>query len=332
MVEEHVQVERVERPAARPSDELRQILDRLDNLVSILKRREADEILEIPALFERADALLGRLKSRSKEFQAEEARLRALLGQFDKRDRAFVRKLGMARVAALRPEPALPEDHWWWYMDEVVAARNRARLRRTLISVAIAAVVLIAAVFIYQQFFAPDPTVVAAYGYRGRAEDLAFSGEYQDALTQVDEGLTLIPEDPEMLVLRGAIQAALGESDAAQTTYAEVQAILDKQERPEDFLFLRAQTYIRIDETQLAIDDMQAALEANPESPEAYYLLAAAQDSSNQVQEAYNNYSMAAQYASLNGNVQLEALARMQLANLTNRLMMPSSPPNTTTP
>ena len=340
MVEKQMQAERVQPAALRPSDELRETLSQLDNLVSILRRRTPDEIEAIPGLFERADALLARLKKSSKEFQAEEARLRTLLNQFDNQAAIFVRKLGAGRVVRLREAneaangdangDAFPEDHWWWYMDHLAAERRRASLIRIGRGAVIAAVIGLVLVFLYQQFLAPDPNLVAAYGHRGQAEDLASNGDYQGALEEVDLGLSFVPEDTELLILKGLVLDALGEGDAAQAAYAAAKATLAEQ--PANFLILRAQEHIRINQSALAITDMQDALAANPKSAEAYYILAAAQESLDRVQEAYQSYSMAAQYAVQNGNTQLEAMARMQLANLTNRLMMPSSSQATTTP
>ena len=334
MVEEQMQAERVQPAALRPSDELRETLDQLDNLVSILRRHTPDEIEVIPGLFERAEVLLARLKKSSKEFQAEESRLRTLLNQFDNQAAIFVRKLGAGRVVRLRQAASgagpLPEDHWWWYVDRLVAARRRARLIRLGMGAAIVTVIILVLVFLYQQFLAPDPNLVAAYGHRGRAEDLAYNGDYQGALEEVDQGLSFLPEDTELLILKGVVLDALGEGDAAQTAYAAAKATLAEQ--PANFLILLAQEHIRINQPALAITDMQDALAAHPESAEAYYILAAAQESLDRVQEAYQSYSMAAQYAVQNGNTQLEAMARMQLANLTSRLMMPSSSQATTTP
>ena len=116
---------------------------------------------------------------------------------------------------------------------------------------------------------------------------------------------------------------ALGESDAAQAAYAAAKTAL--ADEPDNFLYLRAQEHIRINQPDLAITDMQAALDNNPQSGEAYYIMGAAQESLDRVQEAYQSYSMAAQDASQGDNTQPEVMARMQLANLTNRLMTPSS-------
>ena len=318
----------VQASALRPSDELRQTLDRLDNLVGILRRHSPEEVAEIPALFERANALLERLKSRSKEFQAEEARLRTVQGQFDKQERAFVNKLGAARVARLRDalgDPAPPEDHWWWYMDRLAAQRRSAFLKRIGIGTAIVVVVGLVLVVVYQNFLAPDPNLMAAYSLRGQAEDLAYTGDYAAALEAIDQGLALVPDESSLLVLRGAILTVQGDTSAAQTAFDAAKTALGSE--ASSFLYLRAQEYIRIDEPQLALDDMNAVLDSNPASAEAYYIMGTADELLNNPSAAYQNYALAAQYATQSGNVQLEALARMQLANVSSRVLLPTAPP-----
>ena len=74
-------------------------------------------------------------------------------------------------------------------------------LRNTLILAAVILVVVVA----YQLFFKPDPITIAVMNASQNAQQSMSEGNQAQALADVEKGLAVSPQDPELLVLKGCI-------------------------------------------------------------------------------------------------------------------------------
>ncbi len=320
-------------PPVRAVDALRIRLDRLENLVGIVQRRDAAEILEIPVLLDQVRDLFAQLQASGGQWNAEEARLRTIHAQLDRQAGVVIKKLGRAAFAAERarlPEPPDAEARWWWYLDDLVAARRRALLRKIAIGVGVAAVLLIAAVVIYQRFFAPDPATLARYEHESNAEALAMEGDLEGALAEIELGLAYDAADPTLLGLRAAILDIQGDSTAAEEARAALLAAVEQNQ--EKSAVALGQAYLRLGDPNRAVEVLNNLLAVMPDSAYAYYLLGTSQEALGDSFSAVQDYSRAADLAAQAGDNQLEAMARMAMAYANQRMMLPDMGTLTPTP
>jgi tetratricopeptide (TPR) repeat protein len=322
------------RPPVRAVDALREGLDRLENLVGIIPRREAAELREIPALLDQVRDLFAQLQASGGQWSAEEARLRTIHAQLDRQAGVVVKKLGggaaFAAERARLPEPPDAEARWWWYLDERVAARRRALLKKIAIGVGVAAVLLIAAVVIYQRFFAPDPATLARYEHESNAEALAMEGDLEGALAEIELGLAYDAADPTLLGLKVAILDTQGDSDAAEEARAALMAAVEQDQ--EKSAVALGQAYLRLGNPNRAVEELNNLLAVMPDSAYAYYLLGTSQEALGDSFSAVQDYLRAADLAAQAGDNQLEAMARMAMAYANQRMMLPDMGTPTPTP
>ncbi|MBN2470592.1 MAG: hypothetical protein JXN59_07705 [Anaerolineae bacterium] len=299
------------------TDRLRQLLIDLENQLGALGRSSAEEALTLPAMLSEATALLETAKAKGALIQAEEVRLATILAQFERKADTFMRTVGQQRLEAARPEP-VPEEAWWWHADQIVADQQRARRNRALRMFGIVALVVILVVVGYRLFLAPDPSVIERLNHINNAELLADENRYEEAIAAIQLAQTAVPDDSFTLLMEGAYHELLGETEAADRLFSQAKNLTESEV---DFLSQRAQVYLRMDEAEIAMEDLDTILERDPESVIAHYLKASAQERLNLLDQAYENYVKAAELADEAGNSQMSGMARVQLAYLTQRMM-----------
>ncbi len=308
------------------SDQMRDLFDRLEVEIGMLGRSTAAEALQIPALLDEATDMLHVLLEKGGALQGEEARLATLSGRLERKASAFMKAIGgaealaAARTAAGNP----PAERWWWHMEQVVARQQQAMFRRLVRYAAIGVAVLIALFLIYQQFFAPDPAVSAKLQHLTNAEAAAQEQDYQGALAEVELALTAIPDAAESLVLRGVLRLIEGDEAAATADFGAAKTALGDQ--ADDLPLLRAQTYLRIGLPQDALRELEAALAETPDSAVGYYLQGIAYQALNHLESAVASFEQAADLANASGNSQIEAMARVQMAQVMQSMMMGGPP------
>lgn len=314
---------RPQQPITR-TDELRQLLDRLEAKVGLIGHGLGGDALNILHWLDEVHDLLAALTAKGGDFTAEQVRRRIILAQLERKAARFLKELGGAKalIAArqdVAPDATPQDERWWWAVDQVVAQARAARLRRLLRAAAIAAAVLILAAVIYQAFLAPDPATIAIMGHQRNAVDRALEGDYPGALAEINQALTYAPDDLELLTAQGALYTILGD-DHADAIFADVRArSLDEV----SFYLTRAQVYLMMQQPERALADAQAAASLDPAEALAAYFMAVAADNLGDVQAAAAYLELTSSLAQQAGNTELEALARVYLSDVLQRSFGP---------
>ncbi|GAB4576197.1 MAG: hypothetical protein Kow0077_31470 [Anaerolineae bacterium] len=301
------------------ADRLRAVLDDLESAVGALGYSRPDEALAIPKMLDEAADLLSELKARGGTWQAEEVRLKSVLAQLERQAARYLAVVGRARLADARP-PDTPPARWWWYVERVVADQRRAQRDRLLRIAALVLVIFAALALIYRQFLAPDPAVVERVSRVGNAELYASEGDYAAAVEEIHLAQTAVPDDPTLWVMEGVYLEAAGDEQAADRLYGQAKNAMASEA---EFLLQRAQVYMRVNQPETALEDVLLAIEREPDSGVAYYLKGSIEASLGRLQEAYNSLLRAAELADQAGDTRLSGLARVQLAYLTQQMMVP---------
>ena len=300
----------------------------LENQLGALGRSSPDEAILIPALLSEANALLEQTKARGAILQAEEVRLNSIKLQFERKAAVFMRVVGHARLEAARPAEVAAGE-WWWYIDRVVSDQQRAQRTRVLRIVGIVAAVLVVLGVIYQVFLAPDPSVVERLNRMNNADLFADQGQYVDAIEQIRLAQTAVPDDPVTLIMEAAYREQLGEAQAADELFSQAKNLSGNEA---EFLLNRAQVYLRLGQGEAALEDVNTVITRDPESALGYYLKASTELSLNQLDAAYYSFQRTVELAEEQGNIQLSGTARVQMAYLTQQMMMGMPDPPTATP
>jgi tetratricopeptide (TPR) repeat protein len=304
------------------TDRLRVLLDTLENQLGALGRSGADEAIQIPALLEEATTLLVTLTDKGGVFLAEESRLRTILAQLERNAAKFMATVGPERLAAARPA-GVPDDHWWWFVGRLTASQRKTQRMRWLRIGAIAAAVLVALVVVYRLFLAPDPAIVERSARLNNASALAEQGDFAGALEEVHLAQTAVPNDPYPILVEGTYLEVLGNTQQAEEIFGRAKLLYEEENT---FILERAQAYMSIGQLDVALEDITTVLDRDPRSAVAYYLKGILEQNREQIAEAYDSFALASTLADEAGNTQLSAMARVQMAYISQRVAIPSQP------
>lgn len=300
------------------ADELHAQLTQLEATVGRLGYGLGQEALTILTLFDSVSAGIASLQAKGQSMRAEEARLQAVSATLRRKAATFLREIGGTRVLedarrSHQPDPA----SWWWFLDRLLVNVRRAKLRRLLRWAAAATAMLLLLYVLYQQFWAPDPATRERLKHEQAAQALALEGDLAGALSELEQALAIDPDNPDLLILKGSLQQELGQSTAAEETFAAAEKSLGDQET---FLVIRGQTYLLLDQGEAALADAEAVVALNPQSAIGFLLLARASERLENYVQAIAAYEQAAALAEAQGNSQIAATARVNMGILMQRL------------
>jgi tetratricopeptide (TPR) repeat protein len=297
-----------------PTDELREILNSLEERQVKIREMEADQGAAFLRDLDQAYLLFDRLETAGLDLSPERGRFNGIQARLEKRVGALLRAAGgRESLARLRPEPLPDRARWWWYVDDRVALQKKQAWRRLAVTLVIIVLVIGGIILLFRTVLAPSPEVVA----RVEAENAAFSaieaGDYQAALAAVDKGLQTAIADPGLLIFQGVLYQVLGQEDKAEQSFSQAQAGVSD---PVMFYLSRAQLELRLNQVELAEADARAVLELDENSARAWLLLAQALETQEERMGAVVAYERAGNLALEKGDNEVYVMARLALARL----------------
>ena len=296
------------------TDELRAALRSLEERAVKLKSMDSAAAVLLVQDLDRVETLFEQLAAAGSDLTAERGRFESLQGSLEKRAGPLLKAVGGRTVLAEhRPRPAPPDERWWWHIDRLVAERQRRRYRQIAITVVILLLIVGGLILAFNTVLAPPPEVVA----RVDAENDAFlaidEGNLPAALEAVEAGLAKVPGEPRLTLFKGVLQENLGREAEAAATFAQVEAAFGD---PVGYLLSRAQLRLRVNQPELAEQDVRAALEIEPELPGAWLILGQTLELQDRPFEAFQAYQRAGDLALEQGDNEVVVLSRLALARL----------------
>ncbi|MBN1878022.1 MAG: hypothetical protein JXA33_27620 [Anaerolineae bacterium] len=302
-----------------PAEELREALEQLEMRIGKLSHSTQEEVLVIPMLFDQVYRLLGELKELGGNLQSEQVRFETLSSQLRSCRELFLRKLGgPGALQSARASLAPDVEQWWWFIDQSLVQEKQIQLRRWGQRALIVAAVLVVLVLLYNKFLAPDPALRAQIAHHQAAEQWVQLEDYPSALLEVEQALTYAPEDVELLVFKGTLHVVLEQTAEAEAAFA---AARSHSESETMFLMTRAEAYLMFLRSDLALPDIEAVLAMEPESPYGNFLMGRIQQIARNFTEAQLYYEKASTLAGAVDEVELEAMARVYLAQMVMDMM-----------
>jgi len=310
-----------QKPKTRAED-FRTLLKTLENRVARLSEITSDQVLEIPSLYDQVDQARDELQALGTNLASEQGQIETISAQFNKKRASFIRRIGGPQVLENRRQEIHPSrDRWWWYVDLSLAADKRSNLIRWLKIIGAVAVLLIILGIIYQQFFAPDPIVRESYGHQQRAENALIGGNLEEALVEVQQAITLTPQDPVLYMMQGVIQDKLGLAEDASASF---DTALQEYAQDEQFYNQRTTIYLMLGDAESAIADSESAIQLNPDSAIGYLNRGNAYDLMGDTQKAIESLEKADEIAQKSGNAQLQAIIRISLSSAYQSISFPT--------
>lgn len=303
-----------------PADQLRDLLTRCEKRV--IRPQEGGGVAE---LFSWMDAIAGlwpALEASGIDARAERSRWESLEAQVRQRSGKLLDAWGGPRGLTEAREAMDPDrSHWWWWLDELVGAKRRRRMRRTAAGVLILVAAVTGAYLLLNALFPVDPQVRALNRLRLDIDAALQAGDLVQTRALVEEAVTLAPDAVDVLLLYGAVAEALDDTAVAEQAWARGRQMLDEEAM---FLISRGNSYLQVGLAEQAILDELAALDLEPDTAAAYYLLGLGYEQVGAVEQAVDALQQASVLAG-EDNPQLAVAARTRLAVLMQRPVPPTS-------
>ena len=297
-----------------PADELRDTLRSLEEGQARLKSLDAPQALAMLQDLDRVHFFFKENAANGLDLLPEEGRWAAIEARLKKSAKRWLRAMGGASaLRRQRPSPAPAEERWWWYIDVMIAAQQKRSIRQLIIGLVIVLLVVGGLILAFKTVLAPAPEVVARIEAENNAYLAIDGGDYQAALAALKTGLAQIPGDPDLLLLQGVLQEALGAEAEAAESFAIAQETLND---PLDFYVSRSQLEIRINQPEKAEADARAALAIDDNSARAWLLLGQSLEAQGNGFEAITAYEQAGELAFASGDNQIVVIARLAMARL----------------
>ncbi len=302
-----------------PADELRELLDRVERRLGNVNSASAEQILELLEWLDQITSIMAELEEAGVDLRPERTRLESIESMLQSKAGRIVRRAGLA-LPKRREELQPDESRWWWWLDRVVLQRTQRRVRRLLAGAGVLAVVLAVAYFALNYFFPTDPRVEKAQGFQLTGERLVMEQDWRGAEQQFLEALKYTPDDLMLWIWVGVVREKQGNQTGAEEAFARARE-LAKSEL--DYRLARGQVYSQVGDGERALAEAKQAVELDPESARAHFLLAGAYEMLGRQYEAIQEFEKAATLAQ-DKDPQLVVLARMRMGML---MQVPSGPP-----
>jgi tetratricopeptide (TPR) repeat protein len=219
---------------------------------------------------------------------------------------------GLAKLRTEQAEPP-PENRWWWWLD--ITGRQHAikRVRKSVLVITSIIVVLVAGVWLFQKLFPVDPVLQESYRLQTEAEQLVFDGGDPALILQkMEAAATLTPNELDIQSWLVVLYEQQEQPDRAETIRQQLFDTLS----PSTAYTQLAQTYLQLGDYEQSLRSAEQAIAADPDDASAYMVAGMAAEGLGDRVSAMTYLQEASDVAERTGNAELQAIARIQLAQL----------------
>lgn len=297
-----------------PADELRVLLNTLEDRRPTLKAMDSTKALILLRDLDQANSLFTQLEATGLNLLSEQSRFEAVQSHFKKNAAVILKALGGPEaLSEFRPSPPPGYERWWWYSQELVAAQKRRSLKQIAIVIIALAVIFGVIILAFNTVLAPSPESVARIGAESQSMAAFEAGDYERAMAEIEEGLAVVPDDPNLLVIRGVFLELLGDDVEAAQSFEAARNNLDDSAT---FHLALGQMYFRTGQLAKAEAEARASIESNDNISAAWFLLGQSLEGQGKSAESVAVYQHAGDVALANGDSEIVVLARLALSRV----------------
>ena len=251
------------------AEALRDVLSRAERQVVNIAPDNVEEFL---TTLDQIEGFFEQMADSDIDLRPEQARWESLLRRISSKPApiaaAAARAGGFAALRAQHP----PAESFWWHLDVDVRQRRLAALRRAAIVLVALVVIVGGGLWLVNKLFPPNPEAVFLMDAQSKIDRAVMEGDYATALDAATVARTQMPDSVELAVWEAVLTERAGDAELAATRLQAAQRLLP--DRPEDFWVLVGNDRFQAADVDGAETAAQQALEANPDSAQAYFLLA----------------------------------------------------------
>jgi tetratricopeptide (TPR) repeat protein len=314
-----------------PADELRRLLSAAEDQLPHVKGSGAQVVDFLLGLDDIAD-LWPQVEAMGADLRPEAGRWETTEALVHKQGPTIVREIGAAggfEAARARYHPD-GQAEWWWQLDREVQQNRIQRIRKAVLTLLVIVIIGAVALVVINRVIPTDPLYQAAFSKQMTGQRLIEDGKnYPGAIQAFQEATVLTPNDAEPWLWLGVTQKKIGDSQAAEKSFARARSILGKDL---ELYIQRGMILSGIGLLDDARADIDAALKIDPEEPRAWLYLANIQESQGQLGEAIKSLERASEMSEKHDQPQLTAITRYRLAVLYQQFQGESIRPPTPTP
>lgn len=301
----------VETRSDNPANALRDALGKAENLIVGIN---ADNVEEFLVLLDHIDGALDELEAQEAlDLRPEEARWESLLRRLSSSPGSVASAAAKAGGYQKLREKHPPAESFWWHLDKEVTSRRWKLLRRTVTIVIFVVVIVGGGLWLIDTFFPPDPDTLLMVESQSQIDEHIFQEDWAGALEVVAESRDSLPTEPELMIWEAVLAERLGDTERAEKALAEAQAEMANE--PEFFWITTGNYRLMSNDEEGAEAAAQAALEINPESAQAYFLLANVADNRGERMHAIDLFETVFMLAE-EDSPQLAVIAKVRMGQL----------------
>ncbi len=313
--------------AESPANQLRDALDRAEDLVVSVNSATVEEFL---TLLDQIEQMLAELDRLGSDLRPERSRWDTLLGRVANKPGPIVaagnQAGGWPRLRADHP----PATSFWWHVDsQLTRQRTRSAVRVGLMLAAVAGALALV-LWAVNYFFPPNPEAVRLMEANSGIDALVTEQRWAEALAVVQEAKLDLPDSPELAIWETVLYERLGDAQQAAAAQARAQRLLADQ----PMIF-----WVELGNKRWMVGDLdgaeaagQEAMALDDQDGQAYFLLATVAEARGDTLKAMDLFDRAFQLTK-DSNPQLAVIARMRMGMLLQRgPSMPAESPLSPTP
>ncbi len=305
-------------------DEFKSISSNLDEIETILGKIDGSQGPIAEKIFNLMDEILDREKNlHADERQKFQSQYNYVSKRIYSSAKLLVKTVGgVNSLQEKRKIKAVSNDHWWWYLDHYLDEKRIKGVKRAGVTAVIVLVLIAALIVVYDKFIAPPPEVRARLDYETRIDDYILTGDYLNAMKEMEGALALAPDYYPLWIKRGVLEKVLGNEADAQSSFATARQFV---EDPEYFYYERANVSMQFGLLDDVLKDADQLLEINAQSAEAYLFQGLVFETRGQKDQAQTAYEKAAALAEEQNKMQLAATIRVRMGMLMQSVSIPTA-------
>lgn len=296
--------------ASSPANELR---DALKVAEDQLVKPSAAQVEPLLRLFDKIEELFETLNATELDLRPEESRWESLQNRLLSKPKLITSPANsVGGLPKLRSQNQ-PATSYWWHLDATVRDRRNRSLRRSLITASTIIGLLLLAYGIMTIFFPPSPEALVVLEATNSIEDDLAIGDWATARQKVELALDAAPGESELWLWDVVLSEQLGDDERALASLDRAREFVNNETA---LLAALANTRIRVgnlDGAELAAND---ALEIDPGSAHATFILANVAEARGNVRDAITLFEQASDFATAADDAQLAVISRMRMGTL----------------
>ncbi len=312
----------VESRSSNRANALRDALEKAERQAVQLTGTNVESFL---LLLDQIDHEFETIESDEMDLRPEETRWQSLLIRLDAKPQLLVAAAakagGLAKLRSNHP----PAESFWWHLDTELRGRRLRATRRAVVTLVIAAIVIVGGYYALNAIFPPNPAAVRMIELTSQFETFIANRQWDEALALIDQAKAELPDEVELVLWEVVFSHEAGYTDRAQTAFAHAQAMAPESQ-PELWVQL-GNFYLQAGDLAAAGNAGQEAYALAPENPQVTFLLGNLAEEKGDVSTAIAMFESTFTLAEKD-NPQLAVIARVRMGNLLQRApAMDSSAP-----